>query len=109
MADPVAWKVVERGWKAVADDGAELGVVEEVVGDSTADIFNGLVISPGLLRTNRYVPSEDVVEIVEGQVRLAVDAGHFEELEEWHGAPPSLDILKPDEHRRGPAYDDADR
>ena len=107
MPDPVAWKVIERGWKAVAADGDELGFVEEVVGDSTADIFNGLVISPGLLRTNRYVPSEEVAEIVEGQVRLAVDAGRFEDFEEWRGTPPSLDILKPDEHRRGPAYDDS--
>ncbi len=108
MSDPVAWKVIERGWKAVAGDGAELGIVDEVVGDSTADIFNGLVVSPGLLHRNRYVPAEEVREIVEGEVRLALDAGRFDELEEWRGTPPSLEILKPDEHRRGPAYEDAE-
>ena len=102
MADPVAWKVIERGWKVVASDDADLGTVDEVVGDSTADIFNGLVVSPGLLRANRYVPAEEVGEIVEGRVRLAFASDEFERLEEWQGTPPSLDILKPDEHRRGP-------
>ncbi len=106
MADPVSWKVIERGWKVVGADGAELGAVDEVVGDSTADIFNGLVVSPGLLRTNRYVAADDVVEIVEGTIRIGVDAGDFDGLEEWHGTPPSLDVLKPDEHRRGPAFDE---
>ena len=106
MTDPVAWKVIEPGWRVVASGGEELGRVSEVVGDSTADIFNGLVVSPGILRGNRYVPAERVAEIVEGQVALAVGSDEFERLEEWHGAPPSLDVLKPDAHRRGPAYDE---
>ena len=106
MPDPVAWKVIERGWKVVSADGTDVGTVDEIVGDSTADIFNGLTVSPGLLKANRYVPSEQVDEIVEGQVRLRVDAGAFDGFEEWHGAPPSLDVLKPDAHRRGPAYDE---
>ena len=96
MADPVSWKVVERGWRVVGIDGSDLGTVDEVVGDSTADIFNGLVVSPGLLRGNRYVPSEQVAEIREGEVQLGIDAAGFEALEEWQGTPPSLDILRPD-------------
>ena len=96
MADPVSWKVVERGWRVLAGDGSDLGSVDEGVGDSTADIFNGLVVSPGLLRGNRYVPSEQVAEIREGEVQLALDSAAFEALEEWQGTPPSLDILRPD-------------
>ena len=96
MADPVSWKVVERGWRVLAGDGSDLGSVDEVVGDSTADIFNGLVVSPGLLRGNRYVPSEQVAEIREAEVQLALDSAAFEALEEWHGPPPSPHILRPD-------------
>ncbi len=89
MPDPVSWKVVEPGWRVVGADGGEVGSVHEVVGDGTIDIFNGLAVSPGLLRGSRYVPSEQVAEIVEGEVRLTVSGDEFHALEEWHGAPPS--------------------
>ena len=44
MADPVAWKVVERGWAVVASDGNEVGKVDQVLGDPEADIFDGLAV-----------------------------------------------------------------
>ena len=106
MADPVSWKVVERGWDVVGSDGSALGSVHEIVGDSNIDIFNGLHVSPGLLKSSRYVPAEHVGEIVEGQVRLTVSADAFDRLDEAEAAPPQLDVLKPDEHKRA-AYDDA--
>ena len=65
MADPVAWNMVERGWKVVAANGAEVGTVEEVTGDENVDIFDGLAISGG-----KYIPSEQVGEIVDGEIRL---------------------------------------
>ena len=91
-ADPVSWKVIEPGWSVVAADGEELGTVHEVLGDSNADIFNGLSVSPGLLRSSRYVESEQVEEIVEGRVRLAVTAAAFDELDEAGPVPPSAEI-----------------
>ena len=106
MPDPVSWKVIEQGWDVVAADGTSVGKVHEVTGDSNIDIFNGLHVSPGLLRGSRYVPAERVAEIVEGSVRLDLSAEEFEQLERTEAAPPSVDVLKPDEHRRGPAYDD---
>ena len=96
MATPVAWKVIEQGWDVAADDGTALGTVHEVIGDSTADIFNGLAVSPGRLKGSRYVPSERVMEIVEGRVTIDVPSAEFEQLPEYEGVPPSLDILKPD-------------
>ena len=105
---PVSWKVIERGWDVVGADGEKIGTVHEVVGDSNADIFNGLAVSPGLLRGDRHVPSERAARIVEGRVELDVGGGDADELEEWRGAPPSIDVLKPDEHQRGPVYGDAD-
>ena len=68
--DPASWLVVEPGWKVVDADGREVGQVEEVVGDPDDDIFNGLTVSSGLLKTARYVPAERVAEITEGRVRL---------------------------------------
>ena len=44
MAEPVSWFLVEKHWKVVGADGEEIGKVEEVVGDSSADIFSGLTV-----------------------------------------------------------------
>ena len=66
--DPVSWKIVERGWKVLDEQGEELGHVNEVTGDAEADIFDGVEISHGLLSETEYVPSERVVEIREGEV-----------------------------------------
>ncbi len=92
-ADPSSWKVVERGWSVVANDGSKVGHIEETVGDSTADIFNGLVISVGLLKRMRYVAAERVGPITEGQVELTLSAQEAEGLEEWTGTPPGEEIL----------------
>ena len=96
MATPVAWKVIEQGWDVAAADGTALGTVHEVIGDSNADIFNGLAVSPGRLKGSRYIPSERVTEIVEGRVTVDIGVEEFEQLPEYEGVPPSLDILKPD-------------
>jgi sporulation protein YlmC with PRC-barrel domain len=48
-SDPVSWFVIEPGWKVVDSQGQEVGSVDEVVGDSNSDIFNGLSISTSLL------------------------------------------------------------
>ena len=64
MAEPVSWLMIEKPWDVVGSDGEELGTIEEVVGDSSHDIFNGLVVGAGLLHRPRYVPAELVSEIV---------------------------------------------
>jgi len=68
MADPVSWKVVERGWKVVDENGDDFGHIDEVTGDAEADIFDGIEVSHGLLGGTEYVPSERVVDIREGTV-----------------------------------------
>jgi len=68
--DPVSWLVIESGWKVVDSQGEEVGSVDEVVGDSSNDIFNGLSISTSLLGRPRYVPSEQVGTITQGRVQL---------------------------------------
>jgi ribosomal 30S subunit maturation factor RimM len=89
VADPVSWLVVEPGWAVVGRDGAEVGKVEEIIGDSGEDIFNGLSVSSGLLAKPKYVPAERVTEIVEGEVRLDLSAEEIERLEDHEQQPPS--------------------
>ena len=67
MPDPVAWTLIERGWNVVDAGGAKIGRVDEVVGDENIDIFDGLAISG-----RKYVPSEQVGTIYEGEIHLTV-------------------------------------
>lgn len=90
--DPVSWLVIEPGWKVVASDGEHLGSVHEVIGDTGKDIFNGLAVSPGLLKSSKYVPAERVSQIVDGQVELDLAVADFERLGEHGEQPTSAEI-----------------
>jgi uncharacterized protein YrrD len=92
MGDPVSWNVIEPGWDVVGSDGETLGKVHEVLGDTNVDIFNGLAVSPGLLRHSRYVPSERVTVIEEGRVALDLDRESFGRLDEHGGVAPQARI-----------------
>ena len=93
--DPVSWFLVDKGWTVAGRDGRELGTVHEVVGDTDKDIFNGLAVSPGFLRSARYGPAERVGRIVEGRVELDLDRDEFSRLNEHGDIPPSAEI-RPD-------------
>jgi hypothetical protein len=83
MGDPVSWLVIEAGWKVLAADGREVGQVDEVVGDSNADIFDGLAIATSRFGKPRYVPSEHVDEITEGTVRVSLTPAQVDQLGEY--------------------------
>lgn len=91
--DPVSWFLIEAGWTVVDSAGAEIGTVDEVVGDSSDDIFNGLSISTSLLGRPRYVPSEQVGEITEGRVRLMLSKDEIARLGEYEEPPTTAEIL----------------
>jgi Uncharacterized protein conserved in bacteria (DUF2171) len=80
MPDPVSWLVIERGWEVVDRDGGKVGRVEETLGDENADIFNGLVVATSLVGSPRYVSAEQVDEIREGRVRLALSPAEVDRL-----------------------------
>jgi hypothetical protein len=84
--------MIEPGWSVVSADGEEIGKVEEVVGDTGDDIFNGLAVSTGLLGKPKYVPSERVGEIVEGEIRLDLPAEALDSLEDHEPQPPSTEL-----------------
>ncbi|MEK6275420.1 MAG: PRC-barrel domain-containing protein [Actinomycetota bacterium] len=89
MSDPVSWFLIEAGWTVVDSTGDDVGRVEEIVGDSGEDIFNGLTVSAGLLRAPRYVPAERVAEITEGRVRLDLTKSEVKDLDAHEPEPPS--------------------
>jgi uncharacterized protein DUF2171 len=94
--DPVSWFLIEPGWKVVDAAGEEVGSVDEIVGDSSDDIFNGLSVSTSLLGRPRYVPSEQVGAITEGRIHLTLSKAEVERLGEYEEPPTSAEIL-PDE------------
>ena len=91
--DPVSWFLIEPGWKVVDAGGEEVGSVDEVVGDSSDDIFNGLSVSTSLLGQPRYVPSEQVGSITEGRIQLTLSKAEVESLGEYEEPPTSAEIL----------------
>jgi hypothetical protein len=96
MANPVSWLLIEPGWSVVDAEGKKVGSVDEVVGDSSDDIFNGLSISTSLLGRPRYVGAEQVGEIVEGQVQLTLREADVERLGEFEEPPTTAEILPED-------------
>ena len=82
MSDPVSWLVIENGWTVTAADGTDVGKIEGIVGDTGKDIFNGLTIATGMFSRAKYVPAENVAEIVEGEVRLDLTPEQIEQLGE---------------------------
>jgi hypothetical protein len=89
MADPVSWKVAERGWSVVANDGNEVGKLDQVLGDTEADIFDGLAVGAGtVLDRPLYVPSEKVGAIEEGTVHLGIDSEEYKQLSRYEPPPP---------------------
>ena len=92
MADPVSWLLIRPGWKVVAADGAEVGEVDEVAGDDTEDIFDGLAVATGAFAKPRYVPAEQVGQVTDGVVHLTLTRDQVEQLEEYLEPATSAEI-----------------
>jgi hypothetical protein len=84
--------MIEPGWKVVAADGTEVGKVDEVEGDASDDIFNGLAVSTGILGRAKYLPAERVTEITDGEVRVDLSSDAVDGLDDHEPAPPSAEL-----------------
>jgi len=82
MPDPVAWKAVEKGWAVYDRDGEEVGKIQEIAGDESADIFDGFGIKTSTLGGVKYVPAEIVASIAVGEVRLTISGGDMASLQD---------------------------
>src|SRR6266545_2523877 len=92
MADSVSWLSIETGWDVLTVDGEHVGGVDEIVGDDTGDIFDGLAIATSALGKPRYVPAEQVAEITKGVVRLSLTREQVEQLDEYLEPATSAEI-----------------
>jgi hypothetical protein len=92
MGEPVSWLLIRPGWKVLDADGAEVGEVDEVAGDSSRDIFDGLAFAVSALGQPRYVPADQVAEISEGAVRLSLRRAQVDALGEYREPATSLEI-----------------
>jgi len=84
--------MIQPGWKVLASDGSEVGAVDEVAGDSSVDIFDGLAIATSAFGKPRYVPAEQVGEITEGTVRLDLTPEQVDRLGEYLEPATSAEI-----------------
>ena len=108
--DPVSWFVIEPGWRVVDAQGEDVGSVDEVVGDSSDDIFNGLSISTSMLGRPRYVlphssrraDPEEALHSVLGQFgRRATAAGNIVVVQSQLGSAPAIGrVLDELQHER---------
>ena len=92
MADPVSWLMIRTGWDVLAADGTKVGEVDEVAGDDTEDIFDGLAIATSALGQPRYVPAEQVAEITDGTVRLSLTPEQVAQLPEYLEPATTLEV-----------------
>ncbi len=98
MSDPVSWLLIRSGWKVVSADGREVGRVDEVAGDQSHDIFDGLAVATSALGKPRYVPAEQVGVIEEGIVHLTLSYAESERLSEY--LEPATNVrIEPDDRR----------
>jgi len=93
--DRVSWLLIKPGWKVYAADGHEVGEVNEVAGDETEDVFDGLSVATSALGQPRYVLADDVAEIDQGAVRLSLTTRQVHELEEYL-EPATAAEIEPD-------------
>lgn len=91
-ADPVSWLEIEQGWAVAASDGTQIGSVSELTGDREEDIFDGLAVRLGRSGPTRYVPAEQVGEIVPGRLTLKLTAAEAEALDPFEEPPPEIEI-----------------
>jgi hypothetical protein len=90
--DPVSWLMIEPGWRVFSADGQQVGRIEEVTGDSNADIFDGLAVASTLWAQQRYVAAESVGEINQGEVHLLVDSSAMDALPVYEEPAESAEI-----------------
>jgi hypothetical protein len=85
------------GTPVLSSDGESLGVVEHVLADPDADIFDGIVLDTSVLPGgHRFADSEVVAEIYERGVVLRMDRAAADSLPEPSENPATMDA-GPDE------------
>jgi uncharacterized protein YrrD len=102
LGAPASYLTLADGTPVLSSDGQRIGVVEHVLADANADVFDGLVIDvrsgPG---GHRFVDAPQVADIHEQGVVLTIDARAVEQLAEPSENPATMaadpDDVTPDD------------
>jgi uncharacterized protein YrrD len=68
--DPVSWLLIEPGWTVYGATGEKVGKVKEVLADTQADIFHGVLVERGLLGDDVEILADRIAAIHEGDLHL---------------------------------------
>lgn len=83
LGDPSSYLALAGGEPVYTCDGRRIGVVEHVLSDPEADIFDGIVLDRSVLPGgHRFVDADQVEEVFERGLLLKVDAAAAEQLPE---------------------------
>jgi hypothetical protein len=97
LGDPASYLTLADGTPVLSSDGERIGVVEHVLADADADVFDGLVIDvrsgPG---GHRFVDAPQVERIYEQGVILTIDAQAVDALPEPSENPATM-VADPDD------------
>jgi hypothetical protein len=93
LGPPASYLVIEPGTPVYSSDGEELGLVEHLLADPEADIFDGIVIDRSILPGGwRFADAELVDRIYEKGVVLKVDRQEADQLPEPSANPGVLRV-----------------
>jgi uncharacterized protein YrrD len=89
LGPPASYLTLEEGASVLSSDGEHVGRVDEVVADTQADVFDGIVIGQGPLGLDRrFVDAEHVDRIHAQGVVLSITATAVAALPEPRGHAP---------------------
>jgi hypothetical protein len=102
LGAPVSHLGLREGVPVYDRDGQDIGVVERVMTDGPTGIFEGLVIHgrPVVPGRHLYAGHEQIAELRERGVRLAVGRDELHELDERAG-PPRREDGRPERPAEG--------
>lgn len=86
LGAPISYLTLEEGVPVFASDGRKVGKVADVQADLAVDVFEGIVVDTGILPpSHRFVDAEQIAELYERGVVLAVNSEIVEALPKTSG------------------------
>ena len=77
---PIAWRSIVYGTTVITSDSVRVGVVHEVLGSDTEDIFHGLLVRLTTRREDVMVAAADIESMSLVLVRAALTQSQLEAL-----------------------------
>jgi uncharacterized protein YrrD len=82
LGPPIAYMALDEGTPVFDEDGGRVGVVEHVLGDPTADIFDGLIVHTSPLPGKHlFADIDQIAELRERGVVLSVARAELHDRE----------------------------